>query len=50
MATLDRNYSIYREHQESSFEKHPEWRYDFMRSSKAKQMREDVDMTKVRME
>ena len=48
MATLNRNYSLFSESRESSLEKHTEWGFDFMRSYKAKPMRDNVDLAKIR--
>lgn len=47
MATLNRNYGLYSVSCESLLEKHNEWGYDFVRSYKAKPMRDNVDLAKI---
>lgn len=48
MATLNRNCSLYSESHEASLEKQTEWGLDFMRAYKAKAMRDNVDLAKIR--
>lgn len=50
MAALNRNNRLYSESRESSLEKHTEWGLDFMRLYKAKPMRDNVDLAKIRKE
>ena len=50
MTTMNRNYCLYSESYESSLQKNSEWGFDFMRSFKDRQMRENVVLAKVRME
>ena len=42
MTTMNRNYRLYSENYESSLQSKSEWMFDFMRSFKDRQMRENV--------
>ncbi len=50
MTTMNRNYCLYSESYESSLQSKSEWMFNFMRSFKDRQMRENVVLAKVRME
>ena len=49
MTTMNRNYCLYSESYESSLQSKSEWMFNFMRSFKDRQMRENVVLGRERM-
>ena len=49
MTTMNRNYCLYSENYESSLQSKSEWMFNFMRSFKDRQMRENVVLRRERM-